>query len=124
MSDCLNNESMPNANGVVHTLQVYTNVFDFFDSINLVLLFLKQRHRDILRDYFHEYEKTKRNIISFKERENLLANSCFRSNESNLNNRRSDNINSTYSLSNSTSLYMKEYDHLKNSHVLIDQQLE
>ena len=92
---------MANVNGVVHTLQ---------------------RHRDILRDYSHEYEKTKRNILSFKEREKLLASSSFRTNESNLNNRRSDSANSNGS--NSTSLYMKEYDHLKSSHNLIDQQLE
>jgi len=102
MSDCLNSESMSNANGVVHTLQ---------------------RHRDILRDYSHEYEKTKRNIISFKEREKLLASTSFRANESNLNNRRSDSASSSNG-NNSTSLYMKEYDHLKNSHALIDQQLE
>lgn len=101
MNDCLNSESMANVNGVVHTLQ---------------------RHRDILRDYSHEYEKTKRNILSFKEREKLLASSSFRTNESNLNNRRSDSANSNGS--NSTSLYMKEYDHLKSSHNLIDQQLE
>ena len=81
-----------------------------------------QRHSDILRDYTHEYEKTKRNIISYKEREKLLStssnsnNRSMNSNESNLNNRRNEN--------GSTSLYMKEYDHLKSSHNLIDQQLE
>lgn len=101
MSDCLSSDSMSNANGVVHTLQ---------------------RHRDILRDYSHEYEKTKRNIMSYKEREKLLATSSFRTtNETNLNNRRSDSASNG---SNSTSLYMKEYDHLKNSHAMIDQQLE
>lgn len=81
-------------------------------------MFLK-RHRDILRDYSIEYEKTKRNIIQFKEREKLLSNNSPRtgssSNESNLNNRMNNN---------STSLYMKEHDHLKSSHLLIDQQLE
>lgn len=79
-----------------------------------------QRHRDILRDYSHEYEKTKRNIISYKEREKLLspAHSSHTNNQSNLNNRGGQ------SNSNATSLYMKEYDHLKSSHNLIDQQLE
>ena len=87
-------------------------------SFNLNNFF--KRHRDILRDYSQEFEKTKRNIISFKEREKLLTNSSYRLNESNLNNRRSESITN----SNSTSLYMKEFDHLKNSHSLIDQQLE
>lgn len=77
-----------------------------------------QRHRDILRDYSIEYEKTKRNIIQFKEREKLLSSSNTQrsslSSESNLNNRMKD----------STSLYMKEHDHLKSSHLLIDQQIE
>lgn len=84
----------------------------------------QQRHQDILRDYSHEYEKTKRNIQSYKEREKLLSLSSNRSsNESSLNNRRLDNNNPNGS--NSSSFYMnKEYDHLKSSHILIDQQLE
>lgn len=79
-----------------------------------------KRHRDILRDYSHEYEKTKRNIQSYKDRENLLSSTSNRlQNETNnLNNRGNANP------SGSTSFYMKEYDHLKSSHNLIDQQLE
>lgn len=101
LNDCLNNENVISSSGNVHTLQ---------------------RHRDILRDYSHEYDKTKRNIQSYKEREKLLSSSLNRSqNETNnLNNRRLDNSNA----SGSTSFYMKEYDHLKSSHNLIDQQLE
>ena len=87
--------------------------------MNLFIIYLK-RHRDILRDYSHEYDKTKRNILSYKEREKLLSpptlSNSNRSNETNLNNRGNQN--------NATSLYMKEYDHLKSSHNLIDQQLE
>lgn len=101
MSDCLNNENSINSSATVHTLQ---------------------RHRDILRDYSHEFDKTKRNILSYKEREKLLTSSSSSrtSNENtNLNNRRLDNSNN-----GSTSFYMKEYDHLKSSHSLIDQQLE
>lgn len=81
-----------------------------------------QRHREILRDYTHEYDKTKRNIVSFKEREKLLSlsNKNDGLNSKGLNNRRNDGNNNN----NSTSLYLKEYDHLKNSHSLIDQQLE
>ena len=69
-----------------------------------------QRHREILRDYTHEYDKTKRNIVSFKEREKLLSSSSKNdgSNSKGLNNRRNDGNNN-----NSTSLYLKEYDHLK-----------
>lgn len=103
MSDSLNSDSADSSSSAtVHTLQ---------------------RHRDILRDYSTEYEKTKRNIISFKEREKLLSSSSTsngaRSNETNLNNRRLDNGGNP-----ATSLYMKEYDHLKSSHNLVDQQLE
>jgi hypothetical protein len=93
--------------------------FHFKKFENKIIISKKKRHKDILRDYSHEFEKTKRNIISFKEREKLLNNSSFRLNESNLNNRRSESVNN-----NSTSLYMKEFDHLKNSHSLVDQQLE
>ena len=73
-----------------------------------------------MRDYSQEYEKTKRNIQSYKDREKLLSSSSNRlSNETNnLNNRGNSNP------SGSTSFYMKEYDHLKNSHNLVDQQLE
>ena len=70
-----------------------------------------QRHREILRDYTHEYEKTKRNIVSFKEREKLLSLSGKNDglgNSKGLNNRRNENNNN-----NATSLYLKEYDHLK-----------
>lgn len=99
MSDSLNNENVISSSGTVHTLQ---------------------RHRDILRDYSHEYEKTKRNIQSYKEREMLLHSSMNRhQNETNnLNNRRMENNNGQ------TSFYMKEFDHLKSSHSLIDQQIE
>lgn len=93
MSESLAIESGLNSNATIHTLQ---------------------RHRDILRDYSTEFEKTKRNIVQFKERERLFAGSSSHSSgENNLNNR-----------GGQTSLYMKEHDHLKNSHMLIDQQIE
>lgn len=94
MSESLATESGVNSNATIHTLQ---------------------RHRDILRDYSVEYEKTKRNIVQFKEREKLFASNqrSSLSGENNLNNR-----------GGQTSLYMKEHDHLKNSHMLIDQQIE
>ncbi|CAF0821095.1 unnamed protein product [Brachionus calyciflorus] len=98
MSECLSAEGGMNSNATVHTLQ---------------------RHRDILRDYSHEYEKTKRTITSYKEREQLLSLSSNQR-ETGLSNRRMDGSSNN----GSTSLFMKEYDHLKNSHSLIDQQIE
>jgi golgi SNAP receptor complex member 1 len=67
-----------------------------------------QRHRDILRDYTQEFEKTKRNIIQFREREKLFSmnsNSLNSNSLGGLNNRRFEN--------NSTTLYLKESEHLK-----------
>ena len=37
------------------------------------LLHTLQRHRDILQDYSHEFLKTKANITSYREREDLLG---------------------------------------------------
>lgn len=72
-----------------------------------------QRHREILRDYTHEYEKTKRNIINYKEREKLLSLNSVNNNSNNnnkgLNNRRNDNNGNN----NTTALYLKENEHLK-----------
>lgn len=111
MSDILNSDdhsgSASLSSGNIHTLQ---------------------RHRDILGDYSTEFEKTKRNIISLREREKLLTGGSSsrdrddRAHKSNLNNRRMDGSNGENN--SSTSLYMKEYDHLKSSHNLVDQQLE
>lgn len=94
-------------------------VTDITDTTNANMHML-QRHREILRDYSQEYDKTKRNIVSYREREKLLSpSSLSSSSKSNgLNNRRNDPNQSA------TSLYMKENDHLKNSHLLVDQQLE
>lgn len=68
-----------------------------------------QRHRDILRDYSQEFEKTKRNIMQFREREKL-----FSMNSNNLSNASSGGLNNRrYENNNSTTLYLKESDHLK-----------
>lgn len=40
---------------------------------NATLLHMVQRHRDILQDYSHEFQKTKNNILAVKEREELLG---------------------------------------------------
>jgi Golgi SNAP receptor complex protein 1 len=71
-----------------------------------------QRHREILRDYTQEFEKTKRNILSIREREKLLSltttSKLDKMNNMGLNNRTAANNNNS-----STSLYLKEFDHLK-----------
>ena len=40
---------------------------------NATLLHMVQRHRDILQDYSHEFQKTKINILAVKEREDLIG---------------------------------------------------
>ena len=37
------------------------------------MLHILQRHRDILQDYSHEFQKTKSNIMALREREELLG---------------------------------------------------
>uniref|UniRef100_H2YZK2 Golgi SNAP receptor complex member 1 n=1 Tax=Ciona savignyi TaxID=51511 RepID=H2YZK2_CIOSA len=74
-----------------------------------------QRHRDILQDYTHEFRKTKNNIHSFREREDLLGSvrrdiDAYK-NPGGVNNRRMD-------------MYMKEHEHLRNSDRLADEAIE
>jgi Golgi SNAP receptor complex protein 1 len=71
-----------------------------------------QRHREILRDYTHEFEKTRRNILSFREREKLLT-STTTSKTDKLNSAGLNNRTTTNNSNSSTSLYLKEFDHLK-----------
>ena len=40
---------------------------------NAAMLHTLQRHRDILQDYTHEFQKTKANITAYREREDLLG---------------------------------------------------
>lgn len=42
-------------------------------SSNAALLHTLQRHRDILQDYSHEFQKTRSNIVAQREREDLLG---------------------------------------------------
>lgn len=44
------------------------------NSQSAALLHTLQRHRDILQDYSHEFQKTKANILATKERGELLGN--------------------------------------------------
>uniref|UniRef100_A0A4W3IJC4 Golgi SNAP receptor complex member 1 n=1 Tax=Callorhinchus milii TaxID=7868 RepID=A0A4W3IJC4_CALMI len=70
-------------------------------SLNAALMHTLQRHRDILQDYTHEYNKTKANFIAIREREDLLGSvrkdiESYKSG-SGVNNRR-------------TELFLKEHD--------------
>ncbi|XP_069766414.1 Golgi SNAP receptor complex member 1 isoform X4 [Narcine bancroftii] len=74
-------------------------------SLNAALMHTLQRHRDILQDYTHEFNKTKANFIAIREREDLLG-SVRKDIESykggsGVNNRR-------------TELFLKEHEHLRN----------
>uniref|UniRef100_A0A4W3IRT9 Golgi SNAP receptor complex member 1 n=1 Tax=Callorhinchus milii TaxID=7868 RepID=A0A4W3IRT9_CALMI len=80
-------------------------------SLNAALMHTLQRHRDILQDYTHEYNKTKANFIAIREREDLLGSvrkdiESYKSG-SGVNNRR-------------TELFLKEHEHLRNSDRLIE----
>ncbi|KAM4546388.1 Golgi SNAP receptor complex member 1 [Fundulus heteroclitus] len=80
-------------------------------SHNAALMHTLQRHRDILQDYAHEFQKTKSNFLTLREREDLLG-SVHRDIESyksstGVNNRR-------------TEIFLKEHEHLRNSNSLID----
>ncbi|XP_033747372.1 Golgi SNAP receptor complex member 1-like [Pecten maximus] len=82
-------------------------------SPSAALLHTLQRHRDILQDYTHEFQKTKANITAIREREDLMGSvqrdiSAYK-NSSGLN-RRSE-------------LYLKEHDHIRNSERMIDDQI-
>lgn len=84
-------------------------------SAGASMLHILQRHRDILQDYSHEFQKTKSNILALREREELLGSvkkdiDAFNKQGSTALNRRSE-------------LYMKETDHLRNSERLIDDQI-
>ena len=43
------------------------------NSPSAALLHTLQRHRDILQDYSHEFQKTRANITALREREDLLG---------------------------------------------------
>ncbi|XP_005093915.1 Golgi SNAP receptor complex member 1 isoform X2 [Aplysia californica] len=82
-------------------------------SPSATLMHTLQRHRDILQDYSHEFQKTSANISQMREREDLLGSvrrdiSAYK-NSSGLN-RRSD-------------LYLKENEHIRNSERLVDEQI-
>ncbi|XP_046548919.1 Golgi SNAP receptor complex member 1-like isoform X1 [Haliotis rubra] len=98
--------------GVNERMVEYTQNISM-SSPSAALLHTLQRHRDILQDYTHEFQKTEANITSLREREDLLG-SVHRDinaykNSSGLNRR--------------TDLYLKENDHIRNSERLVDDQI-
>ncbi|KPP69446.1 Golgi SNAP receptor complex member 1-like [Scleropages formosus] len=88
----------------------YTNT-PSVTSLNAAVMHTLQRHRDILQDYTHEFQKTKGNFLAVREREDLLGSlkkeiETYKSGTG-VNNRR-------------TELFLKENEHLRNSDRLID----
>ncbi|KAL8609058.1 hypothetical protein ACOMHN_059871 [Nucella lapillus] len=73
-------------------------------SPSAALLHMLQRHRDILQDYTHEFQKTKANITALREREDLLGSVR----------REINTYKSSTGLNRRTDLYLKENDHIRN----------
>ncbi|KAK3881781.1 hypothetical protein Pcinc_013811 [Petrolisthes cinctipes] len=71
-----------------------------------------QRHRDILQDYTHEFQRTNNAIISRKEREQLLGGG-----------RGGNNNNKSLAGLSRRDLYLKESEHLVNSEGMVDEQI-
>ncbi|XP_063964940.1 Golgi SNAP receptor complex member 1-like isoform X1 [Lytechinus pictus] len=74
-------------------------------SPSAALLHTLQRHRDILKDYTHEFHKTKANIEACREREELMGSVQ----------REIDSYKSSSGLNRRTDLYLKENEHIRNS---------
>lgn len=68
-----------------------------------------QRHRDILQDYTHEFQRTNNAIKSRREREQLLGSGR--------------NNGKTLAGLSRRDLYLKESEHLANSEGMIDEQI-
>ncbi|KAK7082218.1 Golgi SNAP receptor complex member 1 [Halocaridina rubra] len=76
---------------------------------SVAIIHTLQRHRDILQDYTHEFQRTNNTIISRREREQLLGNGR-------------NNGRSLAGLSR-RDLYLKESEHLANSERMVDEQI-
>ncbi|XP_072033423.1 Golgi SNAP receptor complex member 1-like [Amphiura filiformis] len=80
-------------------------------SPSAALLHTLQRHRDILQDYGHEFQKTKANITACREREDLLGSVR----------RDIDAYHSSSGLNRRTELYLKENEHVRNADRIADE---
>jgi len=72
-----------------------------------------QRHADILKDYSKEFQKTKSNILTQREREQLLKPAT-----------NADLKGFSDAAKRSTQLYQKEQEHIRNSENLVDVQID
>ncbi|BFZ04683.1 hypothetical protein BsWGS_07723 [Bradybaena similaris] len=81
-------------------------------SPSAALLHTLQRHRDILQDYSHEFQKITANIAALREREDLLGSV-----------RRDINSYKNSGLNRRSDLYLKENEHIRNSERLVDEQI-
>ncbi|XP_064459787.1 Golgi SNAP receptor complex member 1-like [Ornithodoros turicata] len=77
------------------------------------MLHTLQRHRDILQDYMHEFQKTRSNIQARRERDQLLGSVR----------RDIDSYKNASSLSRRSEAYLKEHEHLRNSDRLVHDQI-
>ncbi|XP_025093020.1 Golgi SNAP receptor complex member 1-like isoform X2 [Pomacea canaliculata] len=98
--------------------QVNDRMVEYTQNISLsspsaALLHTLQRHRDILQDYTHEFQKTRANITALREREDLLGSVR----------REISTYKNSTGLSRRTELYLKENDHIRNSERLVDEQI-
>ncbi|XP_064620889.1 Golgi SNAP receptor complex member 1-like isoform X3 [Lineus longissimus] len=98
--------------------EVNDRMADFTQNVSMnagssALLHTLQRHRDILQDYSHEFQKTKVNISAFRDREDLLGSVR----------RDIDAYKNASGLNRRTELYLKEHEHLRSSDRLIDDQI-
>ncbi|XP_068215126.1 Golgi SNAP receptor complex member 1 [Palaemon carinicauda] len=94
-------------------LSALTDINDRMNSCphgsSVAIIHTLQRHRDILQDYTHEFQRTNNTIKSRREREQLLGNG------------RNDG-KSLAGLSR-RDLYLKESEHIVNSERMVDEQI-
>lgn len=76
---------------------------------NVATIHTLQRHRDILQDYTHEFQRTNNAITARREREQLLGGGR--------------NDGKTLAGLSRRDLYIKEAEHLNNSERMVDEQI-
>ncbi|XP_070251147.1 Golgi SNAP receptor complex member 1 isoform X2 [Myotis yumanensis] len=111
MAEYTNSAGVPSLNAaLMHTLQRHRDILQFIWNHRHTRL-TKKKHVKI-KDYTHEFHKTKANFMAIRERENLMGSvrkdiESYKSG-SGVNNRR-------------TELFLKEHEHLRNSDRLIEE---
>ncbi|XP_015792144.1 Golgi SNAP receptor complex member 1 [Tetranychus urticae] len=79
---------------------------------NSSAIYTVQRHREILNDYSNEFRKTRSNMMEVMHREQLLSS-----------NKRKPDYPSMSSTTKLTDLYLKEQEHIRNSEIMIEEQI-